>query len=209
MLPPGPERSNWESVLGQPPVAAVPYLLGALLRTDGVAVRIVEVEAYGGHGADAASHAHRGPTDRTAPMFGPPGHIYVYLSYGIHRCVNIVAHVPGASGGVLLRAAEIVAGEELARLRRGGAPAGPQLASGPGRLGQVLGVDLADSGSSLVSGPVRLPDPPRRMAARLIQSGPRIGISKNRDLPWRFWVAGNPAVSRARPRGADPDSAAE
>ena len=117
-------------------------LLGALLVTPGpVVLRLVEVEAYGGTADhdDPASHAHRGRTARNGTMFGPPGHLYVYRSYGIHLCANVVCGPDGLAGGVLLRAAEVIEGEDLVRARRGPRARG-ELAAGPGRLGQALGL---------------------------------------------------------------------
>jgi DNA-3-methyladenine glycosylase len=197
--PPRPELpghgSQWLTVLQLPADQAAPRLLGARLRSrDGVEIRITEVEAY--TGTDEASHAFRGPTARNAPMFADPGHIYVYLSYGIHRCVNIVAHPAGSAGGVLLRAAEVVDGHELARSRR---PPGPdhRLASGPGRLGKVLGAQLSDSGSELFgAGLLAFSAPPAALAAKHIAQGTRIGISKATQRTWRWWVASDPTVSR-------------
>lgn len=192
---PGSAAGKWLSTLELPADQAAPRLLGARLRSrDGVEIRITEVEAYTVD--DEASHAFRGPTARNAPMFADPGHIYVYLSYGIHHCVNIVAHPAGSAGGVLLRAAEVVDGHSLARSRR---PPGPdhRLASGPGRLGQVLGAHLSDSGSDLFgTGLLQFCAPPVDMPAASIAQGSRIGISRATHRPWRWWVANDPTVSR-------------
>jgi DNA-3-methyladenine glycosylase len=186
------------SALAQPAEEVAPLLLGAVIRDDVVAVRIVEVEAYAGE-RDPASHAFRGPGVRNAVMFGPPGHGYVYLSHGIHFCVNVVCHPTGVGGGVLLRAGEVVEGVEVARLRRGGHR---ELARGPGRLGQVLGVTLADSGVDLKTGRLRLQPP---TTTPQISTGPRVGVSKAADRPWRFWISGDPFVSpyRRSPRAGD------
>jgi DNA-3-methyladenine glycosylase len=186
------------SALAQPAEEVAPLLLGAVIRDDVVAVRIVEVEAYAGE-RDPASHAFRGPGTRNAVMFGPPGHGYVYLSHGIHFCVNVVCHPTGVGGGVLLRAGEVVEGVEVARLRRGGHR---ELARGPGRLGQVLGVTLADSGVDLKTGRLRLQPP---TTTPQISTGPRVGVSKAADRPWRFWISGDPFVSpyRRSPRAGD------
>jgi DNA-3-methyladenine glycosylase len=174
-----------------------PDLLGAVLRVDDVAIRLTEVEAYEGV-ADPASHAWRGRTPRNAVMYGKAGHLYVYLSYGIHSCVNIVCDVEGTAAAVLLRAGDVVAGEETVRTRRGPVPYA-RLASGPGNLGSALGLTTADCGlaldgvrASLVEGP-----------AGTIASGPRVGISRAADIPWRFWLAGEPSVSGPG-RGARP-----
>lgn len=176
-------------------------LLGAVIRDDRVAVRIVEVEAYAG-ADDPASHAYRGPGARNAAMFGPPGLAYVYRSHGIHLCVNVVCHPEGVGGAILLRSGEVVAGLEVATGRRKGHR---DLARGPGRLGQVLGVTLADSGADLRSGRLRLLPAAGSVAVR---SGPRVGVSKAADRPWRFWIDGDPFVSayRRSPRAPRPDS---
>lgn len=202
MIPARPDdfARAWLGVLGLPAAQAARALLGAsLVSRDGIVVTLVEVEAYGGIGEDPASHAYRGRTARNAPMFGPPGHLYVYLSYGIHRCVNVVAHEPGTASAVLLRAARVDDGEPLVRSRRN-APAAPHrtLASGPGRLGQALGLTLGDSGAGMRASdaPLRFATPPAPLAAAAIATGPRIGISQGRELPWRLWIRGHPAVSR-------------
>lgn len=195
------------------PVDVAPDLLGMVLEHDGVALRLTEVEAYCGVD-DPASHAFRGPTARTQVMFGPSAHLYVYLSYGIHLAANIVCEADGTAGAVLLRAGEVVDGIELARARRaasrrdGKVPPDHQLARGPGCVGQALGLSLADSGASITvpersRGAVPRADrrdfllrpgqPPER-----VFSGPRIGISKAVDVPWRFWDADSPSVSATR-----------
>lgn len=168
-----------------------PLLLGAVIRDEHVAIRIVEVEAYSGD-VDPASHAFRGPGARNAAMFGPPGHAYVYLSYGVHWCLNVVCHPQGVGGGILLRAGEVLAGADVARERRGGAA---DLARGPGRLGQALGVTAADNGSDLRAGRLRLEPSPGAVG---ISRGPRVGVSKAADWDWRFWIEGDPYVSPYR-----------
>lgn len=178
------------ALAGSAPEVA-PLLLGATIHDDEVGLRIVEVEAYAGQ-TDPASHAYRGPGIRNAVMFGPPGHGYVYRSHGIHFCLNVVCHPDGVGGGILLRAGEVVEGLEVARLRRGGHA---ELARGPGRLGQVLAVTLADSGVDLRTGRLRL-EP--RMTVPEVEVGPRVGVSKAADRPWRFWIAGDPFVSAYR-----------
>lgn len=180
--------------LHRPAEEVAPLLLNALITDGQVTIRIVEVEAYAGQ-RDPASHAYRGRGQRNAVMFGPPGHAYVYLSYGVHWCLNVVCHPEGIGGGVLLRAGEVVDGVETARLRRHGRK---DLARGPGRLGQALGVTLADSGTDLRTGRLRLSAGPTAAYER----GPRVGVSKAADRDWRFWVAGDPAVSvyRRSPR---------
>jgi DNA-3-methyladenine glycosylase len=179
-------------------------LLGCWVVTDRpegrVAVRLTEVEAYSGEGSDPASHAHRGPTPRAAIMFGPPGRLYVYFSYGVHWCANVVVGPEGRGSAVLLRAGDVVVGEELARSRRPAARAARDLARGPARLTQALGIGPDDKDAALLSprSAVRLHrgDPPAAVGA-----GPRVGISVATDLPWRFWDTGAASVSAFRPGG--------
>ncbi len=150
------------------------------------AARLVEVEAY--HGPrDPASHAHRGPTPRAAVMFGAPGHAYVYLSHGVWPCMNVVAHLPGVPGAVLLRGAEPVVG-------LGG---DPRRLAGPGLLARAFGLRTADTGADLVRSPLHLRDAPA-VAARDVARGPRIGIapSVTSERAWRLWIRGSPGVSR-------------
>jgi DNA-3-methyladenine glycosylase len=184
------------SALAQAPHLAAPALLGAhLTGPDGVRVRIVEVEAYGGDGEDPASHAYRGRTARNDAMFGPPGHLYAYRSYGIHVCLNVVSHPEGGAGGILLRAAEVVAGAATARRGRHHL-AERLLASGPGRLGDAVGYGLPDSGGELLRGGLLLlPEAP----AGPVATGPRVGITTAVERPWRFWVESSPVVTRYRP----------
>ena len=169
-----------------------PQLLGCVLRHGEVAVRLVEVEAYAGPN-DPASHAYRGRTRRNEVMFGPPGRLYVYFSYGMHWAANIVCGPEGQASGVLLRSGEVVDGVEIARARRGGA-ADRDLARGPGRLTQALGITREVLGVDVRgSGPVRL-EPPEWPPGEVAQ-GPRVGVSAEPDRPWRFWFAGDPYVS--------------
>jgi DNA-3-methyladenine glycosylase len=191
-------------------LAVAPELLGCVLEHETeaglVAVRLTEVEAYAGS-ADPASHAYRGRTKRNAVMFGPPGHAYVYFTYGMHFCVNLVCLPEGTAEAVLLRAGEVIAGEDLARERRGvaGNPAGKNstrdLARGPARLCQTLGIDRSQNGADVVvpSSPLRLrfAEPAPRPA--LIHRGPRVGVREGADVPWRFWLDGEPTVSVYRP----------
>jgi DNA-3-methyladenine glycosylase len=204
------------------PVDAAPRLLGAVLTTvvggETVAVRLTEVEAYHGKGmgpvADAASHARMGRTARNATMWGEPGHLYVYLSHGIHSCVNVVCGPEGvAGGGVLLRAGEIVAGADAARRRRPAARTDRDLARGPGRLGDAIGLrHPVHDGIDAITG-----DPRHGAVARLelpvepaaaVATGPRVGVAGTAgtaEFPWRFWIAGDPTVSAFRwGRGARP-----
>lgn len=179
------------AALARPAEEVAPLLLGATIHDDQVAVRIVEVEAYAGE-RDPASHAFRGPGVKNAVMFGPPGHAYVYLSYGVHWCLNVVCHPLGNGGGILLRAGEVVEGADVALRRRAG---NPDLARGPGRLGQALAVSSADSGADLRTGRLRLiPGDQSPLVAR----GPRVGVSKAADRDWRVWIEGDPFVSTYR-----------
>ncbi|MFS3129215.1 DNA-3-methyladenine glycosylase [Nocardioides sp. Bht2] len=182
-------------------VEAAPRLLGCLLvhdTADGtVALRITEVEAYAGTD-DPASHSFRGPRPSNLVMFGPPGHLYVYRSHGIHWCGNVVADLDGVASGLLLRAGEIVEGRDIAQRRRGERVTERDLARGPGRLGQALGITGADGGTPLTTGgPLRLelgtPVRPTR-----VRRGPRVGVSRAADVPWRFWIDAEPSVSAYR-----------
>ncbi|WP_233491593.1 DNA-3-methyladenine glycosylase [Blastococcus sp. TBT05-19] len=192
-----------EDLLGPVDVVAR-SLLGCWVVTDRpegtVALRLTEVEAYSGSGVDPAAHSHRGPTPRAAIMFGPPGRLYVYFSYGVHWCANVVVGPEGDGEAVLMRAGEVVVGEELARSRRPAARSPRDLAGGPARLTQALGIgrddldtDLLDAGSS-----VRLH---RGTAPSTVSAGPRVGISVATELPWRFWETDAPSVSAFRAGG--------
>jgi DNA-3-methyladenine glycosylase len=165
-----------------------------------VAVRLTEVEAYSGRGEDPAAHSHRGPTPRAAVMFGPPGRLYVYFSYGVHWCANVVVGPEGVGSAVLLRAGDVVVGEDVAARRRPAAKATRDLARGPARLTQALAIGPADKEADLLSpaSSVRLHsgEPPSSVSA-----GPRVGISVATDLPWRFWETGAASVSAFRPGG--------
>lgn len=201
------------------PLEVAPRLLGAILRTtsdagETVALRITEVEAYHGLGTgdvpDPGSHARMGVTPRNATMWGAPGHLYVYLSHGIHSCVNVVCGPDGVGGGVLLRAGWIVEGADVAEQRSG--RAGRDLARGPGRLGQVLGLRhpihdgidaIAGTWQEGVRAELWLGSPLADVA-----TGPRVGvagIAGTDAFPWRFWVPGDRSVSPFRwGRGAGP-----
>jgi DNA-3-methyladenine glycosylase len=194
----------------RPSVEVAPDLLGCVLEhetADGlVAVRLTEAEAYAG-ASDPASHAYRGQTARNAVMFGPPGHAYVYFTYGMHFCVNLVClGAPGPAGekgasAVLLRAGEIVAGEDLARTRRTRGSAvitSRDLARGPARLCQALAIDRAlDGADACVASSALRVGPGAGTPARSakIATGPRVGVSRAADIPWRFWLEGDPTVS--------------
>lgn len=191
---------TWD--LAAPVWEVAPTLLGAVLRHGEVSVRLVEVEAYDGD-RDPASHAYRGLTRRNAVMFGPPGHLYVYFTYGMHWACNVACGPEGRASGVLIRAGEVVGGVEVARARRGTGSA-RDLARGPGRLTQALGIDGHHNGTFLLGdGPVTLtPGPP----PAAVHSGPRVGVSAAADRRWRFWVSGDPHVSayrRSRRAGAE------
>jgi DNA-3-methyladenine glycosylase len=230
----------------RPAVEVAPELLGCVLEHETaeglVAVEITEVEAYAGQ-TDPASHAYRGKTQRNAVMFGPPGHAYVYFTYGMHFCVNLVCLGQDSVSAVLLRAGAIVAGEDLARARRtryrsaadGAGVAFRDLARGPARLCQALDIDRSLDGADVCAdgSPLRVrsprvgyqgpgasttarsgavpfqgDDPPGtpRYEASLreakIVSGPRVGVSRAAEVPWRFWFEGEPTVSQYRPHVA-------
>ena len=199
MAPVAPIRESGpvqrDDLLGDP-VDIAPWLLNKVLVRGGRAGRIVEVEAYKG-ALDAASHAYRGETPRTAVMFGPPGYLYVYFTYGMHWCANVVCGPDGQAGAVLIRALTPMRG--VAEMRRGRVAArrDRDLCNGPAKLCQALGITGADNGTDLL-GPrarVRLVDdgtPPPESPAQ----GRRIGIRVAIEEPWRFWVAGEESVSR-------------
>lgn len=173
-------------------------LVGCVVRHGGAAGRIVETEAY--HESEPACHAYAGLTPRTEVLFGPPGRAYVYRSYGIHALLNAVCEPEGVGAAVLIRALEPLDGIEEMEARRG-VRAREDLCSGPGKLTVALGVGLEDNGADLARGAVRIE--PRAPGARTtaIETGPRIGISRAAELPWRFCAAGSPHVSRPRPPG--------
>ena len=167
-------------------------LIGVVVLVNGVGGRIVETEAYDRE--DAASHSFSGPNARNAAMFGPPGCAYVYRSYGIHWCINFVCREAGHGAGVLLRALEPIDGLDLMRARRRLDDV-RLLCAGPGRLGQALGIDPSYSGMRLDQPPFTL-FPPEPGLARTVLAGPRVGISKAIEQPWRFGLAGSRFLSR-------------
>ncbi len=186
-------------------LAVAPELIGALLvrrLDDGSRVigRIVEVEAYLGDGSDPAAHSHNGPTPRNRAMFGPPGRLYVYRSYGIHLCANVVCEPAGSASAVLLRALAPVEGAEWMRRRRGLPRHAPDraLASGPGRLTQALGLELADDRRSLLRGALSLRPPPPGAPTPRVATSVRVGISRAAELPYRFFDPSSDCVSRFR-----------
>jgi DNA-3-methyladenine glycosylase len=176
-------------------------LIGWTLLVDGIGGRIVETEAYDRE--DPASHSFAGPTPRNESMFGPPGRVYVYRSYGIHWCVNFVCREAGHGAAVLIRALEPTAGLATMRVRRGMAddpetgdvatPADRRLCSGPGNVCQALGITRAHDGLALDAPPFQLSPPTKRPA---VVVGPRIGITKAVDVPWRFGLKGSKFLSR-------------
>lgn len=181
-------------MLERPSTEVAPLLLGGLLTVDGVTLRITEVEAYLGE-VDPGSHAFRGPTRRNAVMYGPPGHLYTYFTYGMHVCANVVCSPEGTASAVLLRAGEIVDGVEVARMRRATSKTDADLARGPARLCMALGITLDDGGADLAGPRVRLELP---AAPEPFATGPRTGVSGDGgslDYPWRFWIPGDPTVS--------------
>ncbi|WP_246398801.1 DNA-3-methyladenine glycosylase [Mycobacterium vicinigordonae] len=190
------------------PLAAAHRLLGATIEGRGASGLVVEVEAYGGvpdgPWPDAAAHSYRGRSARNAVMFGPPGRLYTYRSHGIHVCANVACGPDGTAAAVLLRACAIDDGVEAASARRGPAIRTVALARGPGNLCAALGITMADNGIDLFdpASPItlRLGDP------RGAVSGPRVGVSKAADRPWRLWLGGRPEVSayRRSPRAPAP-----
>jgi DNA-3-methyladenine glycosylase len=190
------------------PLTAARRLLGAVLQGRGVSATIVEVEAYGGPldgpWPDAASHSFRGLGGRNWVMFGPAGRLYTYRSHGIHVCANVVCATEEVAGAVLLRAAVVETGIDVAQARRGDSTRQRALGRGPGNLCSALGITMDDNGIDLFdsSSPVRLTLGDEHVGIE----GPRVGVSKAADRPWRFWLAGRPEVSlyRRSPRAPAP-----
>jgi len=197
----------------RPVLALAPLVLGAVLRREGpdgvVAVRLTEVEAYAGT-ADPGSHSYRGRTARNATMWGPPGHLYCYFTYGMHHALNIVCDAVDVPTGCLLRAGEVVEGVEVARRRRETRPRSSHLpdaalARGPGNLAATFAATRADDGADLLGEEWSLWVPAAPLPADRIATGPRVGVSgpggDGEAHPWRFWIAGDATVSAYRPAG--------
>ena len=202
-----PKHRLTRGFFARPVLEVAPGLLGCTISHAGVTIRLTEVEAYDGSN-DPGSHAFRGPTPRTQVMFGQPGGLYVYFTYGMHWCANLVCGPVGVATAVLLRAGEVVDGLELAVARRPGVPA-RDLARGPARLAKTLalgrdqnGIDTISADSAFV---VRAPisGPPSGSPSQVVLSGPRVGVSgRGGDAaayPWRFWLEGEATVSAYRP----------
>lgn len=191
--------SELRELLSRPAFEVAPRLLGGVLHVHSeegtVSVRLTEVEAYHGP-VDPGSHAFRGRTERNKVMFGEPGGLYTYFTYGMHTCANIVCSPAGVGSGILLRAGEVVAGLDLARARRTTSKRVTDLARGPARLVVATGITLADGGADVVAGDrvrLELADPVASFAR-----GPRTGVAGpggTGEFPWRFWIPGDPTVS--------------
>ncbi|SCL25414.1 DNA-3-methyladenine glycosylase [Micromonospora rhizosphaerae] len=195
----GVDLAGLADLLAGPVVPAARGLLGCRLSANGITVRITEVEAYAGTAGDPASHAHRGRTPRNSVMFGPAGHAYVYFTYGMHWCMNVVTGPDGEASAVLLRAGGVVDGLDAARARRPAVRRDVDLARGPARLCAALGIDRSVYGLDLLGeGPVRLGPAVAPVPEAMIEAGPRVGVTGAHDVPWRFWIAGDPTVSAYR-----------
>ena len=214
-LPPDPRRPLDRAFFDRPSEQVAPDLLGRILvctLPEGtVEIRLTEVEAYSGKD-DPAAHSYRGRTARNATMFGEPGHVYVYFTYGMHYCMNLVTGPGLHASGVLLRAGEVVTGAELARRRRPSSRRRTDLAQGPARLTAAAGVDRSHDGLDACTdgSPFRVlhgsPAPPD-----LIARGPRTGVAQGADTPWRFWLPNDETVSpyrRHTPRRPSPRTTA-
>lgn len=216
-VPAADRRSALPALLAGPVLEAAPRLLGAVITSTSpegtVSIRLTEVEAYDGTD-DPGSHGFRGPTRRNEVMFGPPGHAYVYFTYGMHHCINIVCAPRGKASAVLLRAGEVIAGVELARQRRAArqptgsparVPSDRDLARGPARLCVCLDVDLRHNGVLLMppNGVLSLALAAEPVASA-VACGPRVGLRSAADRPWRFWLSAEPTVSPYRPAARRP-----
>lgn len=190
----GPLTPLPRAFYARPVVEVARDLLGRLVVHGEVAIRLTEVEAYDGQ-HDPASHAFRGRTARNATMFGPPGHAYVYFTYGMHYCMNVVCGADGEASAVLLRAGEVLRGSETARRQR--RLADRDLARGPARLTVALGVAREHDGADVTSGPLRVCRGHPVEDAR-VRCGPRVGVAAGADTPWRWWIDGERTVSAYR-----------
>ena len=182
-------------VFEQPATEVAPLLLGATLTVDDVVLRVTEVEAYLGVGDDPGSHAYRRRSPKNDTMFGPPGHLYTYFTYGMHVCSNVVCLPEGEASAVLLRAGSIVDGVEVARMRRVTSRSDVDLARGPARLTVAMAIGLDDDGTDLAAGRVRLELP---AAPSEFQTSLRTGVSGPGGVEpyrWRYWIPGEPSVS--------------
>ncbi|MFC0863882.1 DNA-3-methyladenine glycosylase [Sphaerimonospora cavernae] len=196
----------------RPSCEVAPDLLGRVIAHGPVAVRLTEVEAYGGPGQDPASHTYRGRTPRNSVMFGEPGHVYVYFTYGMHFCANLVCLPEDVGSAVLMRAGEVIAGVDVARSRRltggNGSSAGRtartvpdrDLARGPARLAVSLGLVREHNGLDCCSagGRIRVFEG-APVDPSLVRTGPRTGVAAGAETPWRFWIDGDSTVSPYRP----------
>jgi DNA-3-methyladenine glycosylase len=198
------QRRLTRSFFDRPVLEVAPELLGCTVSHAGVTVRLTEVEAYGGSN-DPGSHAFRGQTPRTRVMFGEPGGLYVYFTYGMHWCANLVCGSAGAASAVLLRAGEIVRGLEVARTRRAGI-IDRDLARGPARLAMTLALTRDQNGTDTTAtdSPLVLRAPmPGSSSGATVRSGPRVGVNGSGGdaaaYPWRFWLEGEATVSAYRP----------
>lgn len=190
--------------LDSDPYDAARRLLGAVITAGEVRIRIVEVEAYGGPPdglwPDSAAHSFRGPTPRNGVMFGPAGHLYVYLSYGMHLCVNVSCGPAGEAAAVLLRAGEVIGGQACVAVRRPAVASMDGWARGPGNFGRALGVSLRDNGTDVFAtgSAVGIELPDDGVSDCEVERGPRVGVSTAADRPWRLWLRGSTAVSAYR-----------
>ncbi|MCH2169708.1 DNA-3-methyladenine glycosylase [Myxococcota bacterium] len=208
MSPHRPGSTFSRSFFARPCLEVAPDLIGAYLVRTGARTRclgrIVEVEAYLGDGSDPGSHSHRGPTPRNRVMFGPPGKAYVYRSYGVHICANVVCEEAGRGAAVLFRAIEPLEGIELMQARRGLSPQAPRraISNGPGKLCQAFDVGMEFDGRSLLRGALALRAPGRRDPPVDVATSSRIGLSRGNDLPYRFYARGSEWLSPGRPGAA-------
>jgi DNA-3-methyladenine glycosylase len=196
-VPPAPDLGSplKRAFFGRSVHEVAPGLIGATLLVNGVGGIIVEVEAY--HHTDPAAHSYRGRTERNAVMFGPPGHAYVYFTYGMWHCVNVVCQPAGEAAAVLLRAGSVVEGAETVMSRRPGARA-RDLARGPARLCTALAIGPDRNGVDITHAPLFL-TAGEPVPDALVRTGPRVGVARAADLTWRYWIADDPAVSVYRP----------